>query len=99
MRKPQTLPEKIQRRLRKREEGDILVAYDFLDLSTRAAVDQALQRLARQGVLRRIGRGVYDRPSMNTRLGVALSPLPEEVANAISNSDAIRIQIINRELR
>ena len=35
---------------------------DFLDLGSRAAVDQALSRLAREGRLRRIGHGLYDMP-------------------------------------
>jgi len=93
MRKPQTLTEKIQSRLRTREEGHVFVTGDFLDLGTRAAVDQALSRLARQGAIRRIGRGIYDRPRVNARLGVALSPAPEEVANAIASSGASRLQV------
>lgn len=43
-------------------EGTPLTAKEFLDVGTRAAVDQALSRLARQGVLERIGRGLYARP-------------------------------------
>lgn len=35
---------------------------DFLDLGSRAAVDQALSRLVKSGRLRRVGRGLYDRP-------------------------------------
>ena len=33
---------------------------DFLDLSSRDAVDKTLQRLAQAGQLRRIDRGLYD---------------------------------------
>lgn len=93
MRKPQTLTEKVQRRLRTHQEGDVLVTHDFLDLGTRAAVDQALSRLARQGVLRRIGRGIYDLPRTNSRLGITLSPAAEEVAKAIATSGASRLQV------
>jgi predicted transcriptional regulator of viral defense system len=93
MRKPPTLTEKIQRRLRTREEGDVFVTGDFLDLGTRAAVDQALSRLTRQGAIRRIRRGVYDRPRVNARLGIALSPVPEKVANAIACRGASRLQV------
>jgi hypothetical protein len=93
MRKPLTLTKKIVRRLHTREEGNVFVTGDFLDLGTRAAVDQALSRLARQGAIRRIGRGIYDRPRVNTRLGITLSPAPEEVANAIAINGASRLQV------
>jgi len=35
---------------------------DFLDLGSREAVDKALQRLALADQLRRLDRGLYDRP-------------------------------------
>jgi len=39
---------------------------DFTDLGGRDAVDKALQRRQTQGVLRRIGRGLYDKPKLNS---------------------------------
>ena len=39
---------------------------DFLDLGRRDAVDKALQRLVRAGQLRRIDRGLYDTPRINS---------------------------------
>src|SRR5690242_9838489 len=39
---------------------------DFLDLATRDAIDKALQRLAATGTLRRIDRGLYDKPDFNS---------------------------------
>lgn len=38
---------------------------DFADLGSRSAVDKNLQRLARIGALRRIGRGLYDQPRLH----------------------------------
>ncbi|GAF98168.1 unnamed protein product, partial [marine sediment metagenome] len=38
---------------------------DFTDLGGRDAVDKALQRRLAQGVLRRIDRGLYDKPKLN----------------------------------
>lgn len=40
-------------------EGEILSAKALLHLGSRAAVDQALSRLAKEGVLVRVGRGLY----------------------------------------
>src|SRR6266852_4736955 len=39
---------------------------DFLDIGSRAAVDKVLQRLVAAGQLRRIDRGLYDTPRLNS---------------------------------
>ncbi len=43
-------------------EGRYLTAKELLHLGNRAAVDQALSRLARRGQLIRVGRGLYVQP-------------------------------------
>jgi hypothetical protein len=53
---------------------------DFLDLGSRAAVDQALSRLCRSGVLRRISRGLYDLPRMS---GILNRPAPANIDAAV----------------
>jgi len=93
MRKPLSLTERIHRRIRARGKGNIIVTRDFLNLGSRAAVDQALSRLTKQGTIRRVGRGVYDYPRENETLGITLSPAPEAVANAIATRGASRLQI------
>jgi len=47
---------------RQRGEGAVLNAKMFLHLASRAAIDQALSRLARRGELLRVGRGLYVLP-------------------------------------
>lgn len=49
-------------------EANSIYAKGLLHLGNRAAVDQALSRLARQGQLLRVGRGLYLRP-IATRFG------------------------------
>jgi hypothetical protein len=68
-----------------------------LDLGNRAAVDQALSRLQRSGFIRRVSRGVYDYPLYNERLGITLSPSPEEVVRAFASREASRIQVSGAE--
>ncbi|MCQ8239829.1 DUF6088 family protein [Acetobacteraceae bacterium KSS12] len=65
---------------------------DFLDLAERAAVDQALSRLARNGKLRRLARGLYDLPKIHPRLG-PLSPDPDHVARALARETGSKVQI------
>lgn len=64
--------------------GAILQPKGLLHLGTRAAVDQALSRLARSGELLRLGRGVYARP-VTTAFGTR-SPGVEQVVQAIAES-------------
>ena len=52
----------IRARIQAAKSATVWSPVDFLDLGARDAVDKALQRLARDGTLRRIDRGLYDRP-------------------------------------
>lgn len=65
-------------------EGGLLSPKDFLHLASRAAIDQALSRLAREGTLLRIGRGAYSSP-IRGRFGVR-SPSTESVVQAIEST-------------
>jgi len=83
---------KIKRRIIAKGRGAVFTPPDFLDLGSRAAVDQALSRLAHQGVVRRLTRGIYDYPKHSPRLG-PLSPDPDAVAAAIARKDGRIVQI------
>ncbi|HZL50458.1 MAG TPA: DUF6088 family protein [Terracidiphilus sp.] len=65
-------------------EGTPLSARKLLNLGSRAAVDQALFRLAQQGQLERVGRGLYVRP-VETRFGKRL-PSVEKVVQGIASA-------------
>ena len=62
-------------------EGGLLSPKEFLHLGSRAAVDQALARLTRDGVLLRVGRGAYAAP-IQGRFG-SRPPSTEAVVHAI----------------
>jgi len=72
----------ILRRIRRARGDSAFKPVDFLDLASRAAVDQALSRLVAKGVLRRVGRGLYDLPRIHPLLGPLL-PTPESVRKAL----------------
>lgn len=65
---------------------------DFADLGSRSAVDLALHRRERDGVIRRVLRGIYDYPRFSTLLGKTVSPDLDQVAHAIARKFAWRIQ-------
>lgn len=66
---------------------------DFLDLGSREAVDQALHRMARSGDIRRIARGLYDCPSINSLTGRSTSPDPRSIVDALARRDQARIMV------
>lgn len=59
-------------------------ASDFLDFARHDAVRKSLDRLENCGQIRRIIRGVYDRPKFNYRFNILESPKIEDVAYAIA---------------
>ena len=63
---------------------------DFADLANRAAIDKTLQRLATAGHLRRIDRGLYDRPATNRLTGRPSVPDYREVIRAVARRDKVR---------
>lgn len=66
---------------------------DFLDLGSREAVDQALHRLTRSGDIRRIARGLYDKPKPNRLTGKPTHPDPRSVVDALARRDQARILV------
>jgi hypothetical protein len=65
-------------------EGGLLSPKEFLHLGSRAAIDQTLSRLAREGKLLRVGRGTYALP-VQGRFGVR-PPSTEAVVEAIEST-------------
>ncbi|MDQ2763537.1 MAG: DUF6088 family protein, partial [Pseudomonadota bacterium] len=65
----------------------------FLDLGSREAVDKTLQRLVKAGALRRIDRGLYDRPVFNS---LTQQPNPADtrsIIDAVARRDQIRVLV------
>lgn len=77
--------------MRKMGAGKIHASKDFLDLGSRAAVDQALSRLAEHKTIRRLGGGLYYIPRINPTLGIELAPDMDAVAHAIARKTGSRI--------
>lgn len=77
-----SISREILTRAAKLPEGAPLVASELLHLGNRAAIDQALSRLAKSGQLIRGSRGVYLLP-VTSRFGTR-PPEPAKVAEAIA---------------
>lgn len=77
---------RIKQRIVGKGRGAIFAPSDFLDIGSRASVDQALSRLADQGVIRRLTRGLYDYPRQSPRFGL-LAPSADDIARAVARKD------------
>ena len=77
-----TLPESILLHAESLSEGGVLSPKEFLHLGGRAAVDQALSRLTKEGKLLRVARGTYVVP-VSSRFGTR-APAPEKVMEALA---------------
>lgn len=63
---------------------------DFLDLGSRSAIDKTLQRLARSGDIRRIDRGLYDVPHVNSLTGKPSTPDYSAIIDAVARREKAR---------
>ncbi|MFG1428812.1 DUF6088 family protein [Roseixanthobacter glucoisosaccharinicivorans] len=73
--------------------GEVWTPGDFADLGGRAAVDKTLQRLVAAGDLRRIDRGLYDRPRKSNLTGKLMVPDYRAVIRAVTRRDQARVVI------
>lgn len=71
----------------------VWVPTDFAALGSRDAVDKTLQRLVHDGELRRIDRGLYDRPTINRLTKRPTNPDYRAVVDAIARRDQLRLLV------
>lgn len=81
----------IARRVRRAKPGTVFTAALFSGVGSRGAIDKALQRLAARGELRRLSRGLYDKPRQDPLLGT-LWPSVDAVVAALTGKDKLRLQ-------
>lgn len=76
----------IRKRILESEKGTIFVTSDFKDISERNAIKMSLLRLCKEGLIRRIARGIYEYPEYSEFLHQFVSPSPNKFANAIARN-------------
>lgn len=81
----------ILRRIRAKRRGWVFTPKNFIDIAKRSAIDVTLHRLVKQGIIRKLGRGLYDYPYIHSKLGV-LAPNIDDVAQAVANKTGNTIQ-------
>lgn len=87
------LKSRISARIEVAEPGQVWVPTDFAQLGSRDAVDKTLQRMVGAGELRRIDRGLYDRPQLNSLTKRLTTPDYRAVTEAIARRDQLRLLV------
>ena len=85
MNKPEIL-NTIKKRIIEAGEGSVFVAADFADVAENIKIVISLCRLEEEGIIRRLIRGVYEKPEYNDFLGEHVSPSPDKVAHALARN-------------
>ncbi len=75
------------------EPEQVWVPTDFAQLGSRDAIDKTLQRMVQAGKLRRIDRGLYDRPTVNSLTKRPTTPDYRSVVQAIARRDHLRLLV------
>ena len=73
--------------------GHVWVPSDFAHLGSRDAIDKTLQRMVQAGDLRRIDRGIYDRPNVNSLTKRTTVPDYRSVLDALARRDHLRMLV------
>lgn len=81
----------ILRRIRAKQRGWVFTPKDFIDIAPRNTVGITLHRLLKKGVIRKLGRGIYDLPYKHPKLGT-LSAFQDDVAHAVASKSGDIIQ-------
>jgi len=87
------LKSRIADRIAAKAPAGVWTPVDFLDLGGRDAVDKVLQRMARAGDLRRIDRGLYDKPKISSLTKRPTAPDYRQVIDALARRDQVRMLI------
>lgn len=88
---PSSVDAAVARRVSRASAGTVFTPAGFATFGSRDAVDKALQRLVARGALRRLARGLYDKPREDPLLGL-LWPSVDEVLRVLVGKDRLRLQ-------
>ena len=77
-------------RIRRDRSIGVWTPNDFLNLGSRSAVDKTLQRLTLSGDIRRIDRGLYDVPRVNSLTGKPTVPDYTAIIDAVARREKAR---------
>ena len=79
--------ELIEERIDEMQPGNVFITSDFADIAPTAATNMSLSRLKKTGKIRRILRGIYDKPRFSRLLNEPVAADPLKVAYTIARKN------------
>lgn len=76
----------IRERILSAEDGTIFATSDFADVADSATVRQSLNRLVQAGILRRVLRGIFEKPKYSSVLNEFVEVNPDAVAKTLART-------------
>jgi len=86
----------IRARIERLPIGEPFTSSAFAECGARAAIDQALSRLVRAGIIERVVRGVFVRPELSRFVG-KVCPSPAKVAETVTKATGAVMQVHGAE--
>lgn len=86
----QSVEKKIEKSIKAKPKGTILLSDDFAQEGSSESVRKALQNLKEKGLIRSVAHGIYVRPEISEYIGEVL-PTAEDVAKSIARRDKIKL--------
>lgn len=77
--------------IKRYKRGELIMPSDFKGKGTEGAIKKALSRLTAEGVIKRLGHGLYVLPKKDPLFGEVL-PSTEDIANALAKKERIKIK-------
>jgi hypothetical protein len=81
---------RIEHKITRSKPGQIFLPSDFKDIGTSAAIRKSLSRLVEQGLIERMGQGIYVVPKQDKVFGKTL-PSMEELAETLAKKEYVKI--------
>lgn len=76
----------IRERILSAEDGTTFATSDFADITDSATVRQSLNRLVQAGILRRVLRGIFEKPKYSSVLNEFVEVNPDAVAKTLART-------------
>jgi len=91
-----SVSEHIKRKISKLQKGEPFSTSGFLSFGSRAAVDKAISRMVKEGIIERVARGVFVRPKESRFVGKVM-PDVSRVVEVIAKGHKETIQVHGAE--
>lgn len=78
--------EQIRQRIDRAEDGTMFISADFADVADTETIRRNLNRLVKYGTIRRVLKGIFEKPKFSKLLQESISPNPDTIAKTLARN-------------